>query len=226
MTTSDSGETGGASTGDGDGSTTATTTSSGDGDGDSTSATTGSSCGNGVVDGSEQCDGADLNGNTCESLGFPSGTLTCSACNLDTSGCGSGTTTSPTTSTSATTSTSTSFTTGTTSTTGDGDGDGDYVGPYSNCGFPDVALICDDLGETSCITLSDMATMVETGRVCYTDCTPPSTATCPTALPPGGTATISCQALVGTGECVLDCSGGQICPTGMSCINSLFCGWT
>jgi hypothetical protein len=45
-------------------------------------------CGNGVKDPGEDCDGADLGGATCESLGFTGGTLACSpACTYDTSGC-------------------------------------------------------------------------------------------------------------------------------------------
>ncbi|MBT3642430.1 hypothetical protein HN604_01970 [archaeon] len=35
----------------------------------------------------EDCEGNDLNGQTCQSLGFPSGTLACSGCQFDTSGC-------------------------------------------------------------------------------------------------------------------------------------------
>lgn len=50
--------------------------------------TTPSTCGNGVIDPGEQCDGSDLGGATCESLGFAGGTLACSgACTYDTSGC-------------------------------------------------------------------------------------------------------------------------------------------
>ena len=46
------------------------------------------SCGNGNRQGQEQCDTNDLNGATCESLGFLSGTLTCAAqCGFDVSGC-------------------------------------------------------------------------------------------------------------------------------------------
>ena len=45
-------------------------------------------CGNGVIDGNEQCDGGNLNGNTCQQLGFDGGTLSCTAgCMLNTSGC-------------------------------------------------------------------------------------------------------------------------------------------
>jgi len=46
-------------------------------------------CGNGIVDGSDQCDGADLDGQTCLGLGYTlGGTLTCtSGCAFETSGC-------------------------------------------------------------------------------------------------------------------------------------------
>jgi 6-phosphogluconolactonase (cycloisomerase 2 family) len=45
-------------------------------------------CGNGAVDGSEQCDGADLNGADCTDVGFDAGTLGCnSACLFDTFNC-------------------------------------------------------------------------------------------------------------------------------------------
>ncbi len=43
-----------------------------------------SSCGNGVLDDGEVCDGADLNGATCSSLGYESGSLSCTEdCQLD-----------------------------------------------------------------------------------------------------------------------------------------------
>jgi hypothetical protein len=46
-------------------------------------------CGNAAIDGAgEQCDGADLGGETCASLGFSGGTLGCDAgCSFDTSLC-------------------------------------------------------------------------------------------------------------------------------------------
>jgi hypothetical protein len=59
-------------------------------------------CGNGALDSAgEQCDGTDLGGASCTSLGFPGGTLGCTAgCALDTSACiqsdcGNGTVDSP-----------------------------------------------------------------------------------------------------------------------------------
>lgn len=48
----------------------------------------GSTCGNDQVDAGEQCDGTNLNGRTCVSLGFSGGTLSCApSCTLDTSAC-------------------------------------------------------------------------------------------------------------------------------------------
>jgi len=45
-------------------------------------------CGNGVIDGNEECDGGNLNGKTCQSLGFNGGSLACTqGCKLDTNGC-------------------------------------------------------------------------------------------------------------------------------------------
>ena len=60
-----------------------------------TPGTGGGMCGNGAIDAGEQCDGADLQGFDCASLGLNSGTLACDArmCTFDTSMCeaGSGT---------------------------------------------------------------------------------------------------------------------------------------
>ncbi len=45
-------------------------------------------CGNGSFDGSEECEGSDLQGATCEGLGLVGGDLSCdSSCKLDTSMC-------------------------------------------------------------------------------------------------------------------------------------------
>ena len=48
-------------------------------------------CGDGVIGGDESCDDAALGGQTCESLGFASGSLTCTTgCGFDVSGCVAG----------------------------------------------------------------------------------------------------------------------------------------
>ncbi|MDG2305486.1 MAG: hypothetical protein P8R42_12730 [Candidatus Binatia bacterium] len=47
-----------------------------------------SSCGNGAIDGVEQCDGAQLNGQSCQNRGFDGGTLRCNnVCSFDEGGC-------------------------------------------------------------------------------------------------------------------------------------------
>ena len=46
-------------------------------------------CGDGVAGYGEDCDGSDLDGQTCQTQGFASGTLACAACAFDTSGCDS-----------------------------------------------------------------------------------------------------------------------------------------
>jgi len=49
---------------------------------------TGPQCGDGYAECAEQCDGADLKGKTCQSLGYTSGTLVCGvSCSYDVSGC-------------------------------------------------------------------------------------------------------------------------------------------
>jgi hypothetical protein len=48
-------------------------------------------CGNSLIDGNESCDGSALGGETCEGLGFASGSLTCTpGCGFDVSGCVAG----------------------------------------------------------------------------------------------------------------------------------------
>ena len=50
---------------------------------------------------------------------------------------------------------------------------------------------------------------------------------CPVA-PPGGSATPACMDVTGdmVDECVLQCSGGANCPTGMSCFAEFVCVWS
>lgn len=48
-------------------------------------------CGNGIVETGEECDGADLDGQTCVGLGYAGGALTCNSdCTFNTSSCTSG----------------------------------------------------------------------------------------------------------------------------------------
>jgi len=45
-------------------------------------------CGNEIIEGGEDCEGENLNGQTCESLGYGPGNLSCDiACSFDTYGC-------------------------------------------------------------------------------------------------------------------------------------------
>lgn len=44
-------------------------------------------CGDGSISEGEQCDGADLNGQSCRGLGYSSGSLACSNCQFDTLAC-------------------------------------------------------------------------------------------------------------------------------------------
>lgn len=48
-------------------------------------------CGNGMLEANEECDGADLDGQTCESFGYPGGSLTClPTCSFDFANCTAG----------------------------------------------------------------------------------------------------------------------------------------
>lgn len=62
------------------------------GDGCSADCLSDETCGNGIYDPltGEQCDGSDLAGETCQSLGYKSGSLACElSCTFDVSGCSS-----------------------------------------------------------------------------------------------------------------------------------------
>ena len=50
-------------------------------------ACTATDCGNGLIDADEECDGADLNGQSCEGLNLGTGTLTCIECAYNTTSC-------------------------------------------------------------------------------------------------------------------------------------------
>ena len=48
----------------------------------------GGSCGNGIIEGAEECDGIDFGGLTCNEFGCSTGGLVCTAtCTIDSSGC-------------------------------------------------------------------------------------------------------------------------------------------
>lgn len=89
-----------STSGDGDGDEdTTTTTDTNDDEDSSTSTTTDTgdgSCGNGVIDDGEQCDGGNLGGFSCSDLGYSGGTLACDpvTCTYDASGCTTDTSTS------------------------------------------------------------------------------------------------------------------------------------
>ena len=44
-------------------------------------------CGDGIVEDTEECDGNNMDGNSCTSLGYDGGTLSCQNCKYDTSNC-------------------------------------------------------------------------------------------------------------------------------------------
>ncbi len=105
----------------------------------------GPECGNGILEYGEECDGEDLDGESCESMGFEDGDLHCSdSCTFDTSEC-----------------------TGETVLCGDGiidegeDCDGDNLGE-ENCrtqGFDGGTLTCDDtcsFDTTGCVDCGDL----------------------------------------------------------------------
>jgi hypothetical protein len=65
-----------------------TTSSTSGSPGTTADSTTGPACGDGAIDVGEQCDGAELDGASCMSLGFTRGALACDdSCQYDTSGC-------------------------------------------------------------------------------------------------------------------------------------------
>jgi len=103
-------------------------------------------------------------------------------------------------------------------------GDDGYTGPYSDCENNE----CDDPSETQCLVdVPDNPTFIV--------CSMPGCSTvndCP-AAPPTGDAPVACADIINdpaTLFCVIDCSGGQTCPDGMFCHQSLpipmdLCGW-
>ncbi len=100
--------------------------------------------------------------------------------------------------------------------TGDGDGGCTPAGVYGDCanGGLDACM-----AESTPQCLQDdpnMPSIGVCGRACddVCDCW---------AAPADGDAPVACKSLVtgDDGTCVLDCSGGQSCPGGMSCLDAL-----
>lgn len=106
------------------------------------------------------------------------------------------------------------------STSGAGDDDGGMGGMQPADGMYSPCVIPDDCGFAPelCITISDMDGMLLDGFCSETTCNDPM-ADCDVA--PGGTAMPACIDVSVDGmpdsACVLDCSGGASCPTGMTC---------
>jgi hypothetical protein len=102
--------------------------------------------------------------------------------------------------------------------------DSDLVGyteaaaPYAACGAPGSVCPLTDFG---CIVDDGMA---PTQGACMPACM--IDADCPS--PASGTANPVCLDVnmdLANDACLLDCSGGETCPTGMSCFMTAFCLW-
>jgi hypothetical protein len=104
--------------------------------------------------------------------------------------------------------------------TGDGDGDGDQCTPpgvYGDCANGGLAAC---MAESLPLCLQDDPNMPSIG-VCGRRCD--SVCDC-WAAPASGSAPVACKPLVAGVDdrtCVLDCSGGQDCPNGMTCLDAL-----
>jgi hypothetical protein len=99
---------------------------------------------------------------------------------------------------------------------GDGDGDGECTPPagvFGDCAASLDACMTD--GPKLCVSDSqDSPTIAVCARRCteVCDCW---------GAPADGTAAVACVTLDQSGDntCVLDCTNGETCPTGMSCSN-------
>lgn len=91
------------------------------------------------------------------------------------------------------------------------------AGTYADCGPDpsDTSVCMAGDGPTTCVVDSQsMPTVAVCGRPCTSDCE------C-WAQPADGDAPSSCVSLApgDDGTCILDCSGGASCPTGMACLS-------
>jgi hypothetical protein len=106
----------------------------------------------------------------------------------------------------------------TSSTAGDGDGDGECTPPagvFGDCGSGTDACMTD--GPKLCVLDGqDNPTVAVCARRCtdLCDCW---------AAPADGDAPVACLTIDQSGDktCVLDCSSGQTCPTGMVCAGDI-----
>ncbi len=90
--------------------------------------------------------------------------------------------------------------------------------PYGDC-FNNDTSIC---GLTGTCLNDDV--MMPTIGVCTNECM--NLGDCDVA-PPGGMSPVDCTDVTGDGasECIIDCSGGTTCPTGMTCFGGFLCAW-
>lgn len=93
-------------------------------------------------------------------------------------------------------------------------------------GFDDCANNPDSICLEGEVCVSDDVADPATAVCAQTGCTDPTT-DC-RDLPPGGDAVAACAEIDDTSdgeECVIDCSGGETCPTGMACAAAGYCTW-
>lgn len=107
----------------------------------------------------------------------------------------------------------------TSDTAGDGDGDGECTPPpgvFADCGTSTDACMTNG-GPKLCVLDGQTDPTV---AVCARRCT--EVCDC-WAAPADGDAPVSCLTIDQSGDktCVLDCSGGQTCPTGMVCTGDI-----
>ena len=101
---------------------------------------------------------------------------------------------------------------------GDGDGDGECVPPpgmFGDCGDGTEACMTD--GPKLCVADGQVnPTVAVCARRCTDECD------C-WAAPADGDAPVTCKVIDQSGDktCILDCSGGQTCPTGMICTGDI-----
>ena len=163
-----------------------------DDDACSADAACGPRCGDGIANAGEDCDGGDLNGTSCASLGADSGTLTCNtACQFDQSQCVNGVC-------------------GDNAVDQGEDCDGNNLGGASclSLGLEDGVLVCDgtcQFNSTGCGTnIACGNNIVEVGEQCDDGCLSGTPNVCE-AIDNGDGCSSACQTeVVGTGGLVIN----------------------